>query len=151
MSLGDYSYAVSGPGDIWKNTGTLAIAPGATIYLGDFFTTDEFESGFQSLGADLDLSQYTVYLIGILDNSAADNPITRGTLALDASTGPLYLGNYDPVTSTKCADGVIEQGTITTSGTNDLVADDGTLDGVTLDGTLDMSSTRRYVVTSWAG
>lgn len=36
--------------------------------------------------------------------------------------------------------GRISQGTITTSGSDDLIAAGGTLDGVTLDGTLDMSS-----------
>ncbi len=141
VSLGNESSLVSGAGDIWNNTGTLAIAPGATINLGDYFTTDEFESGFQNLGVNLNLSQYTVYLIGTMDNSAADNPMTGGTLALDASTGPLYLGNYPQY----YFEGVIEQGTITTSGTDDLVANVGNLDGVTLDGTLDMSGQNPYV------
>ncbi len=141
MTLGNDSSAVSGPGDIWKSPGTLAIAPGARIYLGDYFTTDEFESGFRQLGADLNLSQYTVYLIGILDNSPADNPITRGTLALNASTGPLFLGDYDGYSlpyswQVSALAGVIEQGTITTSDTSALFAEGGTLDGVTLDGTL---------------
>jgi hypothetical protein len=148
VSLGNYSYAVSGAGDTWKNSGTLAIAAGATINLGDFFTADEFESGFRQLGANLNLSQYTVNLIGTIDNSAADNPMTRGTLALDASTGPLFFS------------GQIDQGTITTSGSDDLVATsanfriaflsvffvNGTLDGVTLNGTLDMSAAGAYVV-----
>jgi hypothetical protein len=141
VSLGNESSVVSGASDIWKNSGTLAIAPGATINLGDFFTTDEFESGFRQLGANLNLSQYTVYLIGTIDNGAADNPITSGTLALDASTGPLYLGNYPEY----YFEGVIEEGTITTSGTDDLVANVGNLDGVTLDGTLDMSGQYPYV------
>ena len=104
------------------------------INLGDFFTTDEYKNGFQSLGVNLNLSQYTVYLIGTLDNSPADNPITGGILALDASTGPLILGVQIFVFS-----GRIDQGTITTDGTDDLIANFGTLDGVTLDGTLDMS------------
>ena len=134
VSLGDYSSAVSGPGDIWKNSGTLAIAPGATLYLGDYFTTDEFESGFQSLGVHLNLFQYTVNLIGIIDDSPADNSITGGTLALNQSTGPLHL-----------VAGIIDQGTITTSGSDDLIANSGTLDGVTLDGTLNMSGQFGYV------
>jgi len=142
VTLGDPSNLVSGPGDIWKSPGMLSIAAGAWVSLGGYFTTDEFQSGFQQLGAHLNLSQYTVSLIGILDNSAADNPITGGTLALNASTGPLYFGGltyYFPTTS-----GVIEHGTITTSGTDDLVANSGTLDGVTLDGTLDMSGQFGY-------
>ena len=128
VTLGDPSYLVSGPSDIWKNAGTLAIAPGATLYLGGYFTTDEFERGFQQLGANLNLSQYTVVLVGIMDNSRADNPITGGTLALTAATGPLDLEG-----------GQINSGVITTSGSNDLVPSYGTLDGVTLDCTMDMS------------
>jgi hypothetical protein len=137
----NYSSAAS---YIWTNTGTLAIAPGATVNLGDYFTTDDVENHFQQLGVNLDLSKYTVNLIGTIDNSAADNPITGGTLALNNSTGPLYLSA-----------GVINGGTIATNGRNDLIATDanysydysndipvggGTLIGVTLDGTLDMQS-----------
>ena len=150
VSLGNESSVVSGAGDIWKNAGTLAIAPGATINLGDFFTTDEFESGFRQLGANLNLSQYTVFLIGIIDNSAVDNPTTGGTLTLNASTGPLYLG-YGPQFTvvngflSSIEVGVIEHGTIATSGTGELEANDGVLDGVTLDGTLDMSGQYPYV------
>ncbi len=134
VSLGNFSFNLAGARDIWKNSGVLSIAPGATINLGDFFTTDEYENGFQSLGVDLNLSQYTVNLIGTLDNSPADNPITGGILALDASTGPLILGSRIFAFSAE-----IDRGTITTDGTDDLIANWGTLDGVTLDGTLDMS------------
>ena len=105
VTLGDASSAVSGPSDIWKNSGVLSITAtaGATLNLGDYFTTDEFESGFQDHGVNLDLSQFeTVNLIGTLDNSPADNPITGGILTLNASTGPLYL-----------AGGEIDGGTIT--------------------------------------
>ncbi len=122
---------------IWTNTGTLSIATGATVNLGDYFTTDEFESGFRQLGADLSLSQYKVNLIGILDNSPADNPIMGGTLSLNASTGPLYLTG-----------GTIDQGTITTHGSDDLSSGNSyldTLSGVTLDGTLDMSEPNAVV------
>ena len=55
------------------------------------FTTDEFENHFHELGANLELTDYTVNLIGTIDNSPADNPITRGTLALNDSTGPCVL------------------------------------------------------------
>ncbi|MGO9923910.1 MAG: hypothetical protein ACLQIB_55585, partial [Isosphaeraceae bacterium] len=115
-------------GSYVANSGTLSIAPGAAVYLGGYFTTDEFEDHFQQLGVQLDLSSYTVTLIGTIDNSPADNPVTGGTLALNHSTGPLYL------------DGAfIDQGTITTRGSDDLVVSNVTLSGVTLDGTLDMS------------
>jgi hypothetical protein len=152
----------STPGYIWNNTGMLAIAPGATINLGDFFTTDAFENQFRQLGVNLNLSQYKVNVIGTIDNSSADNPLTGGDLVLNGATGSLYL-----------AAGVIDGGTITTSGRDDLVATDasynydysnsinlaasapqyynyvysnpvpiggGTLNGVTLDGVLNMQS-----------
>jgi hypothetical protein len=140
VTLGDTSNDVSGPNDIWRNAGVLSIPIGSTINLGGYFITDEFESGFQDRGVTLQLSQYTVKVLGVLDNSPADNPISRGTLALNASTGPLYLSEDNNLPR---APGVIEQGTITTSGTDDLIVDGdysgGMLDGVTLDGTLDMS------------
>ncbi len=134
VSLGSSSSSIpSAPSNIWTNSGTLAIAPGATVNLGDYFTTDEFENHFHQLGANLELSDYTVNLIGTIDNSPADNPITRGTLALNDSTGPLYF------------DGEINQGTITTHGPDDLVAINGGLSDVTLDGNLDMSGTNAAV------
>ncbi len=99
------------------------MASGAIVNLGGSFTTDTFDGLSIEAGA-------TINLTGKLDNSAADNPQSDGTLALDDSTGPLSLDG-----------GEIYQGEITTSGNNDLVATTGggTLDGVTLDGTLDMT------------
>ncbi len=72
------------------------------------------------------LADDSVYLTGTMDNSAADNPVTQGTLALSPSTGPLYL-----------AGGEIYQGQVRTDGGDDLIAtySGGTLDGVTTDGT----------------
>ncbi len=96
----------------WMNTGTLTIAKGATVYLGGIFTTDEFESNLQSFGVSIDLADYTVYVSGTLDNSAADNPVSDGVLALNAATGPLNLSSS----------GEIYQGAITTSGSDALVA-----------------------------
>jgi hypothetical protein len=168
VSLGspvtDSSTYFSTAGYIWNNSGILAIASGATINLGDYFTIDDFENHFRQLGVNLNLSQYKVNLIGTIDNSRADNPLTGGNLILDRATGSLHL-----------ATGVITGGTITTSASNDLIAtnaaytDDysigflgfamvatnwgyfyvysnpvpiggGSLDGVTLDGVLDMQS-----------
>jgi hypothetical protein len=139
----EYNYSPT-PSYIWANFGTLAIAKSATVNLGDYITTDEFENHFRQLGVNLDLSQYTVNLIGTIDNSPADNPLTGGNLVLDGATGSLYLSG-----------GVIDGGTITTTGRQELIATDdsynydysgpypiggGTLNGVTLDGTLDMQS-----------
>ncbi len=126
----------------WTNTGTLTIADGATVYLGGIFTTDEFESNLQSFGVSIDLADYTVYVSGTLDNSAADNPTSAGVLALSASTGPLTL-----------AGGEIYHGAATTSGSDALVAtaSGGTLDGVTLDGTLDMTENDDATVTVQGG
>jgi hypothetical protein len=139
--LGDDGGDLTGPGDTWRNAGVLSIAAGSTLYLGGYFTTDEFQSGFADGGSHLNLSQYTVQLFGLLDNSPADNPVSRGTLALNASTGPLYLSYY----LFPGHRGIIEQGTITTNGADDLVAAGGELDNVTLDGTMDMSATTAVV------
>ena len=134
--------------NVWTNSGTLSVAPAAAVDLGDDFTSDEFENHFQQLGVHLDLSQHTVTLIGTIDNSPADNPVTGGNLALNHSTGPLYLDGA-----------IIDQGTITTRGSDDLVVTNNdtdyyfgnpqnggvTLSGVTLDGTLDMSEPNAVV------
>lgn len=115
VSLGspvtDSSTYSSTAGYIWNNSGILAIAPGATINLGDYFTTDDFENHFRQLGVNLNLSQYKVNLTGTIDNSPADNPLTGGNLILNRATGSLYL-----------AAGVVDGGTITTRGNNDLIA-----------------------------
>jgi PKD domain/MBG domain len=110
----------------WTNDGTITISAGATVYLGGVFTTDEYAGNFADRGVTLDLAGDTVYLTGTMDNSAADNPVTQGTLALSPSTGPLYLSG-----------GEIYQGQVTSDGSDNLVATylGGTLDGVTIDGT----------------
>src|SRR5262249_5532050 len=106
--------------------GTIDVANGATLGLGGLMTTDQFNA-FRSLpGVAINFPHVTVFLTGWLDNSPADNPTSHGVFAIDASTGPLYLG-----------DGYIYQGRITTSGSNDLeTANTGFLDGVELDGNL---------------
>ncbi|HXY35854.1 MAG TPA: hypothetical protein VEI07_16590, partial [Planctomycetaceae bacterium] len=116
---------------VWSNSGTVSIADGATVFLGGVFTTDAFNSNFGSFGVTADLSQDTVYLSGTMDNSAADNPVSGGVLALGNSTGSLYL-----------AGGEIYEGAVTTAGGTEFAATSlgGTLDAVTLDGTLDMSA-----------
>ena len=109
----------------WSNQGTLSISKDSTVNLGGVITTDALNSLVAEglVGPDITLT-------GVLDNSLADNPISGGVLALGPATGYLTL-----------AGGSIDQGTVTTSGGNDLVATGtgGTLDGVTLDGTLDMT------------
>jgi hypothetical protein len=120
---------------LWNNVGTITITTGTTVYLGGFFTIDTFRTLFK--GGQV-LSGDTVYLTGSLDASAIDNPISRGVLVLDASTGPLNL-----------LAGYIDQGTIVTNGANDLVGDTSGyayLNAVTLDGTLDMTQSAYAVV-----
>ncbi len=78
-------------GYVWTNNGAITIADGATVYLGGIRTTDEYESNLQSKGVSVDLAEDTVYLSGTMDNSAADNPVSAGVLALDAATGPLTV------------------------------------------------------------
>jgi hypothetical protein len=113
-----------------SQVGTLDVANGATFGLGGLLTTDQLDA-FRSLpGVNINFPQVTFLLLGWLDNSPADNPISHGVLALNASTGPLYLD-----------DGYIGQGKITTSGSNDLetAEDMGFLDGVELDGNLNVT------------
>ena len=112
----------------WVDDGTIAIPDTSTINLGGVFNTYAFDG----LVTDLDNSSQnpagdTFNLTGTLDNSAADNPVNQDTLALGAFGFPLNLSG-----------GRIYGGSITTSGSDDLVAttSDGTLDGVSLGGIL---------------
>ena len=117
----------SAPSYDWSDAGTFSIGAGSTVNFGGIFTTDAFDSlvaaGVIGPGSNFDLT-------GVLDNNPADNPMSGGILALGAATGFMTLDG-----------GTIDGGTITTSGSNDLVAtgEGGTLNGVTLDGTLDMT------------
>lgn len=112
-----------------NDVGTLKVADGAVFALGGLLTTDQWNA-FPSLpGVSLHPTKDTVFLIGWLDNSPADNRKSHGVLALSAATGPLDLDG-----------GYIYQGKITTSGANDLEgADIGILDGVELDGNLNVT------------
>jgi len=127
----------------WSSPGVISIADGSYLDLGGVFTTDTFDALVADAQANGEsLANDTVTLTGTLDNSVADNPQSGGVLALNASTGPLYLGGLNRGET----GGRIYQGEITTSGTDDLEATGGTLDGVTLDGTLDMSQDRPATV-----
>jgi RTX calcium-binding nonapeptide repeat (4 copies) len=112
-----------------SQVGEIDVANGARFGLDGLMTTDQFDA-FPSLpGVSVNLSRDTVFLQGWLDNSPADNPTSHGVLAINASTGPLYLD-----------DGYVYQGKITTSGSNDLeTADTGFLDGVEMDGNLNVT------------
>jgi hypothetical protein len=113
-----------------SKVGTIQLAAGATIELGGLLTTDQW-SAFPNLpGVNFDHTRDRILFAGWLDNSPADNPLSGGVLAITPATGPLLLSG-----------GYIYQGKITTSGPDDLEADDiGVLDNVELDGTLNVSS-----------
>jgi hypothetical protein len=110
-----------------SQVGTVDIANGATVGLGGFMTTDKFNALLSLPGVTFNPAQDTLVLTGWLDNSPADNPVSQGVLAINASTGVLYLGGGD-----------IYHGKITTSGSDYLVGSfglqTGFLDGVELDG-----------------
>jgi len=112
-----------------SQVGTIDVANGANFVLAGLMTTDQFDAFPRLPGVSINPLQAGVYFAGWLDNSPADNPTSHGVLAINASTGPLYLD-----------DGYIDQGKITTSGSNDLeAAEQGFLDGVELDGNLNVS------------
>jgi hypothetical protein len=126
--------------DAWyaSDVGTIDVANGAILELGGLMTADLF-TAFQSLpGAHIDWPQDTVVLVGWMDDSPADNPVTGGALAFTSATGAVHLGG-----------GIIYQGTITSSGTGALNVMDfggslydggGVLDGVTNDGMIAVRS-----------
>jgi hypothetical protein len=104
------------------------------LYLGGWLNADPSVSNV----ATVNLSSDTVYLIGTLDNSPADNPATGGVLTLapgvTSSTGSWYLTSSFGC----CGGGSIYQGTLDTTAGAALIATPagGTLNGVTNDGTI---------------
>lgn len=112
-----------------SKVGTLKIADGATFDIGGLITTDQWNAFPKLPGVSIDVTKDQIYLAGWLDNSPADNPKSHGVLALNATTGPLYLNA-----------GYIYEGKITTSGPNDLEGSSlGELDDVELDGNLNVT------------
>jgi hypothetical protein len=85
-----YGYDYFGTNDAWVNNGTIT-TNSANVYLGGWLS---YNPGADNL-ATLDLSENTVYLIGTLDNTLADNPSSGGVLTLTpgvtSSTGSWYL------------------------------------------------------------
>ncbi len=113
---------------VWTNAGVVAIANGATVSFGGVFTTDDFDGIAQQPGVSL--AQDNVTVVGTLDNSPADNPVSNGVLTLDASTGPLNLSG-----------GEIYQGVVDPTGVDNLSFTGpgvNVLDGVTINGPLNI-------------
>src|SRR5262249_41856919 len=117
--------------------GSFQVADGATVGFGGLMTTDLFAAFPNLPGVSIHPAHDTVLLDGWLDNKPADNPIPGGALALTSATGAVNLVN-----------GLISQGTITSTGTGalDVIAPaDGPftgsfLDSVTNNGTIALSS-----------
>jgi hypothetical protein len=116
----------------FSQVGTVDVANGAIIGLGGLMTTDQFHAFPTLPGVSMNVTQDTVVLTGWLDNSPADNPLSQGVLAINASTGNLYLAGGD-----------IYHGRITTSGSDILVGSyadlTSFLDGVELDGNMSVT------------
>jgi hypothetical protein len=117
----------------FSQVGTVDVANGAIIGLGGLMTTDQFHAFPTLPGVSMNVTQDTVVLTGWLDNTPADNPLSQGVLAINASTGVLYMAGGD-----------IYHGRITTSGSDDLVGSyanvTSILDGVELDGNMSVTS-----------
>ena len=77
LQLTPYGYDYFGANNAWLNSGTITTT-GANVYLGGWLSYNPAADNL----ATLDLSQDTVYLIGTLDNSPADDPSTDGVLTL---------------------------------------------------------------------
>ena len=138
-----YGYDWFGTNDAWVNNSTIT-TNNANVFLGGWTSLDPSAKNL----ATLDLDQNTVFLIGTLDNSPADNPATGGVLTLTpgvtSSTGSWYLdggridkGTIDaPAASLIATAGGIQYGAYQ----DEVDVGGGVLYGVTLDGTLDMSA-----------
>jgi hypothetical protein len=93
----------------WSSQGSLTIGDGATVIAGGFLTTDQYQGTASIPGVSADFAKDSLSLVGTLDNTAADNAVSGGVLALTSATGPL------PVIG-----GTVYGGSITTSGSDDV-------------------------------
>jgi hypothetical protein len=114
----------------WSGPGSITIGDGASLVVGGFLTTDQYQ-GAAGIGISADLSLDAVSLDGTLDNSAADNSVSMGVLALNAVTGPLQV-----------MDGTVYGGSITTSGSDDVEVSSagGWFSSVSNDGTVNLNN-----------
>jgi RTX calcium-binding nonapeptide repeat (4 copies) len=95
--------------DTWSSLGSLIIGNGATVYVGGFLTTDQYQGTAAIPGVSVDPAADTFYLDGTLDNSAADNAVSGGVLTVDPATGSLQV-----------VGGTINGGSIVTLGNADV-------------------------------
>jgi len=109
QTFGQTASSPSAPFYAWSNLGSLTIGNGATVIVGGFLTTDQYQGAVAIPGVTANLALDSSSLDGTLDNSAADNAVSAGVLALNAATGPLLV-----------AGGTISGGSITTSGSDDI-------------------------------
>jgi hypothetical protein len=66
--------------DAWSSSGSVTIADGATVYVGGFLKTDQYQGAAAIPGVSANLGVDTLFLAGTLDNSPADNSISNGVL-----------------------------------------------------------------------
>ena len=109
QTFGQTASSPNAPYYAWSNLGSLTIGNGATVIVGGFLTTDQYQGAVAIPGVTANLALDSSSLDGTLDNSAADNAVSAGVLALNAATGPLLV-----------IGGTISGGSITTSGSDDI-------------------------------
>jgi hypothetical protein len=73
----------------WSSSGSVTIADGATVYLGGFLTADQYQGATAIPGVSMHPAADVRLLDGTVDNSAANNPVSRGVL--NAAASPLVL------------------------------------------------------------
>jgi hypothetical protein len=75
--------------DTWSSSGSVTIADGATVYVGGFLTADQYQGLAAIPGVTARPAADALFLVGTVDNSPADNPISHGVL--NAASKPLTL------------------------------------------------------------
>jgi hypothetical protein len=145
--LGDPSYGqvASDPNaaySTWSSSGTVAIADGATVYMGGYLTADQYQGLAAIPGVTANPAAEVRFLDGTLDNSPADNPASHGVL--NAASTPLVMAGGTIVGGSVRAGSKVQVGAATpipaTTGplgfSPYFAVADGALDNVTNGGTL---------------
>jgi hypothetical protein len=108
-TVGQVASSPNAPYYAWSSFGSLTIGNGATVVVGGFLTTDQYQGAAGIPGVSANLAADSLSLDGTLDNRAADNTVSDGVLAVNAATGPLRV-----------IGGTINGGSITTSGSDNV-------------------------------
>jgi hypothetical protein len=140
-TVGELAGDLNAAFDVWSSTGAVTIADGATVYVGGFLTTDQYQGAAPIPGVIWHPAADARTLVGTLDNSPAANPVSHGVL--NAASTPLTMAGGTIVGGTVSAASKLQVGAVAPLPDIDFVgfqifysATGGWLDNVTNGGTV---------------